>query len=123
MTMPAGVRKLPLVVITYRDVHAWVARLDQNEEAMIQKHAAIVRLGEADMKDVGVSVGGTIRLSNAIGSVVVRAQLDSKCPKGFAFMPMSHIPNQLTSYESGRLPNFKWIEVTAEAVPPGTGSQ
>ncbi len=34
----------------------------------------------------------------------------------FGFMPMSHIPNELTSYDSGKLPNFKWIETLAKAV-------
>ena len=46
---------------------------------------------------------------------VVKAQSDKKCPRGFGFMPMSHIPNELTSYDSGKLPNFKWIETLAEA--------
>lgn len=116
MTMQRGQRS-PLVVVTYRDIYAWVARLDKNEEAMYERYAAIVRLAEVDMKAIGVSNGGKVELSNGVGSVVVRVQLDSKCPKGFGFMPMSHIPNQLTSYEAGKLPNFKWIEVTAEAVP------
>ncbi|MBI2958262.1 MAG: hypothetical protein HYY32_05400 [Chloroflexi bacterium] len=117
MTMPASQgQKLPLVIVTYREIYAWIARLDKNEEAMFEKYSAVVRLSEADMKAIGVNRGAKVKLSNEVGSVVVRAQLDSKCPKGFAFMPMSRIPNQLTSYQPGKLPNFKWIEVSAEAV-------
>lgn len=122
MTMPVQAMspgKLPLVVVTYRDVYVWVARLDKNEEVMVDKYAAIIKLSETDMKAIGVNRGGKVKLSNEVGSVVVRVQLDSKCPKGFGFMPMSYIPNQLTSYQAGKLPNFKWIEVTAEPAAEG----
>ncbi len=113
-TLNAQVQKI--VLVTYRDVYAWVARLDKNEKAMLQKYAAVVRMADADMKAIGVSNNGKVILSNEVGSVEVLVRLDSKCPKGFAFIPMSHIPNQLTSYEAGKLPNFKWIEVEAKAV-------
>ncbi|MEW6034002.1 MAG: molybdopterin dinucleotide binding domain-containing protein [Chloroflexota bacterium] len=115
--------QVPLVIVTYRDVYAWAAKLDKNEEAMYEKYAAIVRLSEGELKALGVGNGGKVRLSNSAGSVVVRAQLDSKCPRGFGFMPMSHIPNELTSYEAGKLPNFKWIEVMAQAITDDHGGQ
>lgn len=118
MTTEVVRKRVPMVIVTYRDVYSWAARFGNNEGEMYEKHAAIARLNETDMKEVGVSPGSKITFSNSIGSVTVLAVLDSKCPKGFAFMPLSHIPNQLTSYESGRLPNFKWIPVTAEAVSP-----
>jgi len=120
---------MPLVIVTYRDVYAWAAKLDKNEEAMYEKHAAIVRMSETDMKTLGISSGDRVILSNPVGSVTVRAQLEKKCPAGFGFMPMSHIPNRLTSYDSGRLPNFKWIETMAQGCPKapqegvGTGAQ
>lgn len=112
-----GAPQLPLVVVTYRDAYAWAARLDKNEEAMYERYAAIVRLCEPDLKALGIAHGDRVVLSNTAGSVVVTARLDSKCPRGFGFMPMSHIPNELTSYEPGKLPNFKWIEVIARPAP------
>ena len=114
---PSQNLSIPLVVVTYRDIYAWAAHLDKNEETMYDKYAAIIRLSEPDMKAIGVNRGDKVRLSNKVGSIVVRVQLDSKCPKGFGFMPMSHIPNELTSYEAGKLPNFKWIDVVAKAGP------
>lgn len=118
MTTEVVSKRVPMVIVTYRDVYSWAARFSKNEAEMHEKHAAIVRLNETDMKEIGVIAGRKIRFSNGVGSVEVMAILDSKCPKGFAFMPLSYIPNQLTNYEPGGLPNFKWIDVTAEAVTP-----
>jgi formylmethanofuran dehydrogenase subunit D len=109
-------QQVPVVIVTYRDVYAWAARHDRNAEALYDKWAAIVRLSKNDISSLGISDGDRVKLSNSAGSVVVKAQLDKKCPHGFGFMPMSHIPNELTSYDSGKLPNFKWIETLAEAV-------
>ncbi|RJQ29903.1 MAG: hypothetical protein C4589_04240 [Peptococcaceae bacterium] len=106
---------MKLIIVIYRDVFLWSEKYKKDRTDSWEDKAAFVRLAEQDLKALGISGDGKIKLSNSVGSIVVRALADSKGRSGYGFMPVSPLVNRLTSYGEGRLPNFKRIEVTAEA--------
>jgi len=109
--------QIPLIIITYRDVFQWVANQRRVE------HLPSVRISESDLNELGIADGDRVKFSNAAGSIVVQAKLDQDCRRGFGYMPISLYSNRLVSYDGSRarLPNFKRIEVLAQAYCDETG--
>lgn len=106
----------PLVLVTYRDIFQWLTRHQGMESAEFLKHAAVVRLSPQDMQALGVAGDGYVKLSNAMAAIIAQVKADPGCPPGFGYMPVSAYVNRLTSYNGSRhLPDFKHIEVVAEA--------
>jgi len=110
------ISQLPLVIVTYRDVFQWVAKL-KDEMAEYQDRSAVVLMAAGDMKALGIEDGAWVELSNPFGRVVARAKLDRGGSPGIGLMPVSPWANLLTSYQPsrGRLPNFKRVEVMVRA--------
>ena len=104
-----------LIIVTHRDIFQWVNK-EKRLEGEYQERSAVVIMSPGDMKMLGIEEGATIRLRNAVGAIVVRTKLDSNCPQGFGFMPISPYSSRLTIYDTSkaRLPGFKRIEVLAE---------
>jgi len=107
---------MKLIIVTYRDVFLWSEKYEKSGEDSREEKAAFVRLAEQDLKALGVSGSGKIRLSNNAGSIAVRALADPKGRPGYGLMPVSPLANRLTGCGEGRLPNFKHIEVIAEVI-------
>ena len=108
-------QEISLVITTRRDIFQWVSKIKGLEE-QYQERSAVVWLSPDDMKALKIEDGDNIKLRNTLGAIVVQAKLDSSCPQGFAFMPVSYYSSRLVGYDPGkaRLPGFKRIEVLAE---------
>ena len=117
--------QIQLMIITYRDVFQWVAKQKGSLENEYKERSLSIGLSESNLKDLGIVDGDEVRLSNAVGSVVVQARLDPECRQGFGFMPISYYSNKLVSYDvtKANLPNFKRIEVLAEPVNGEAGEE
>ncbi len=106
----------PLILVTYRDIFQWLTRHQGVESEEYLKHSAVVRLSPQDMQALGVSGGGHVRLKSDSATIIAQVKADPGCPPGFGYMPVSAYVNQLASYNGSRnLPDFKHIEVAAEA--------
>ena len=104
---------MKLTIVTYRDIFLWSERYKENG----RPEAALVRLSPHDLADLGIDAGGKLRLISGEGNIVVDVLAEPKCPPGYGYMPISPLVNRLTgSCRPGKLPNFKHIEVEAEAV-------
>lgn len=116
--------EIALVVVTYRDVFQWAARHTGESADDFQERSAIVRLSPEDMRALGTAPGRAVKLRSRAGEVVVRAEVDTGCRSGFAFMPVSPYASRLVSYDAARwsLPDFKRVEAsvepTAEPISP-----
>jgi len=116
--------EITLVVVTYRDVFQWAAKHQGESADDFQERSAIVKLSPEDMRALGTTSGRAVKLRSRAGEVVVRAEVDTGCRSGFAFMPVSPYASRLVSYDAARcnLPNFKrleaTVELTAEPIPP-----
>ena len=108
-------QQLTLIIATCRDIFQWVSKA-KGLEKQYQERSAVVWLSPNDMKALKIEDGDRIKLRNALGAVEVQAKLDSSCPEGFAFMPVSYHASKLVEYDPGkaRLPGFKRIEVSAK---------
>ncbi|OIP92264.1 MAG: hypothetical protein AUK24_01810 [Syntrophaceae bacterium CG2_30_49_12] len=103
---------MKLTIVTYRDIFLWSERYKENG----QPAAALVRLSPKDLADLGIAAGEKLKLTNEEGSIVVDVLAEPKCPSGYGYMPVSPLVNRLTTCRHGKLPNFKHIEVKAEAL-------
>ena len=115
MNSPMEKQEISLIVATCRDIFQWISKTKGSEE-QYQERSAVVWLSQGDMKALKMEDGDNIKLKNTLGTIVVQAKLDSSCPQGFAFMPVSRYSNRLVGYEpsKARLPAFKRVEVLAE---------
>ena len=106
---------IPLAIVTYQDIHQWVARQRDGLGDAYQQHSAKVQLSPADLKHLGLNDGASVELKSKAGSVVVKAKSDPACQEGIGYMPASLYSNRLASYNPSisRLPNLKRIEVRA----------
>jgi len=113
--MSSPKKDIPLVIVTYQDIHQWVARQRDGLGDAYQQHSAEVQLSPADLKRLGLNDGASVELKNKAGSVVVKAKSDPACQEGIGYMPASLYSNRLASYNPSisRLPNLKRIEVRA----------
>ena len=113
--MSSPKKDIPLVIVTYQDIHQWVARQRDGLGDAYQQHSAKVQLSPADLKRLGLNDGAPVELKNKAGSVVVKAKSDPACQEGTGYMPASLYSNRLASYNPSvsRLPNLKRIEVRA----------
>ncbi|MDI6777045.1 MAG: molybdopterin dinucleotide binding domain-containing protein [Syntrophales bacterium] len=102
---------MKLKIVTYRDIFLWSERY--KEDGWLD--AAVVRLSPQDLADLGIAENGKLKLTSSEGSIVVDVLAEPKCPPGYGYMPVSPIINRLTTCRPGKLPNFKHIEVEAEA--------
>jgi len=111
--MSSPKKDIPLVIVTYQDIHQWVARQRDGLGDAYQQHSARVQLSPADLKRLGLNDGASVELKNKAGSVVVKAKSDPACQEGIGYMPASLYSNRLASYNPSisRLPNLKRIEV------------
>jgi formylmethanofuran dehydrogenase subunit D len=109
--------QIPLTIVTYRDAFQWMIKEKEGVSTGYQEHSAILRLSPQDMEALGIGDNARVKLSNALGTVVVQAKADDKCQQGFGYMPVSPYINRLTSYDpaKAKLPDFKRIEVMVEA--------
>ncbi|MEE4353950.1 MAG: molybdopterin dinucleotide binding domain-containing protein [Desulfatiglans sp.] len=109
--------EIALIVVTYRDVFLWTAKLKGEKAEDLQKRSALVKLSSEDLQALGTSSGRPVKLKSDSGEVVVRAEVDSACPKGIAFMPLSPYVAKLAGYDGTRykLPDFKRIQVLVES--------
>ena len=109
--------QIQLVVVTYRDVFQWAAKLkgDMSEYQLLSK---FISISESDLEDLGIADGAEVKLSNAAGSIVVQARLEQDGSKGFGYMPSSQYSNMLVSYDLNKAgsPGFKRIEVWVEPI-------
>ena len=105
-------------IITCRDalVSATKYSLDSRDE--YEKKTAQIHLSKEDLKKLGINKKKSVKLSNNLGSIIVEANPDPKCPEGLGFMPLSKLANKLTSYDPSisNNPNYKSIKVLVEAL-------
>ena len=115
MNSPTERQEIPLIIATRRDIFQWVSKIKGFEE-QYQERSAVVWLSLGDMKALKMEEGDNIRLRNALDAIVVQAKVDSGCPQGLAFMPVSRYSSRLVGYDpsKAKLPGFKRIEVLAE---------
>lgn len=100
---------MKLKIVTYRDIFLWSERYKEAG----RPDAALIRLSPEDLKDLGVTEKGKLRLTSGEGSIVVDVLAEPKCQPGYGYMPVSPIVNRLTGCRPGKLPDFKHIEVEA----------
>ena len=107
---------LNIIVITCRDVQLCALKYKDDSAADYDKLAAKIELSEEDIKSLEIKEKSQVKLSNEYGSVIAKVLSEPDCPKGFGFMPVSKLTNQLTSYdpEKSKNPNFKRLEVKIE---------
>ena len=108
-------QKIPLIIVTHRDIFQWISKMKGFGEKY-KERSAVVWLSPGDMKALKIEDGDKIKIRNNLGAIVVQAKPDSSCPQGFAYMPVSQYSSRLVEYDPGkaRLPGFKRIEVLAE---------
>ena len=114
--MNSSKSQISLIIVTYRDAFQWRAK-ERGLDTSYQELSAVLQLSPQDMETLKIKNNARVRLSNAVGAVVVQAKVNDKCQRGFGYMPVSPYANRLTSYDpaKAKLPDFKRIEVTVEA--------
>jgi formylmethanofuran dehydrogenase subunit D len=107
---------ISLTIVACHDVFQRLAAQRGILTREYQEHSATVSMSAEDMKALGIGNGAAVKLSNDVGSVILRARRDGDGEPGFGYMPTSLYANMLASYEPARakLPNLKHIEVIAE---------
>ena len=106
---------VPLIIVTYQDIHQWIIRQRDGWGDSYQAQSAMVRLSPVDLKNLGLGDGDLVELGSEAGDIVVKAKPDPTCEEGTALMPASLYSNRLASYDPSRsrLPNLKRIDVIA----------
>ena len=100
---------MKLKIVTYRDIFLWSEKYSKDGRT----NAAPIRLSPQDLKDLGVTEKGKLRLTSGEGSIVVDVLAEPKCQPGYGYLPVSPLVNRLTTCRPGKLPDFKHIEVEA----------
>ena len=111
-------KKIKLVIVTYRDAHQWALRQREGSQANYKDLSTKITMAPKDLEALAISDGDMISLSNPLGTIRVQVKAEATCPPGVGFIPVSSYINELTEYDPQKapLPNFKRIEVVAEAV-------
>lgn len=81
-----------------------------------RKYAAVCYMNPRDMRYLGISEGGNVKVSSSVGSVSLRASASS-CPRGVIFVPKGPWINSIVEAETSQSgsPHFKGMEVTVSA--------
>jgi len=89
-------------------------KIVEGEEYM--KYAAVCYMNPLDMRYLGVSEGGNVKVSSSVGSVCLRAAASS-CPRGVVFVPKGPWINSIVEAETSQSgsPHFKGMEVSVSA--------
>ncbi|MDY6967419.1 MAG: molybdopterin dinucleotide binding domain-containing protein [Spirochaetota bacterium] len=107
---------LNIIIITNRNVKLSALKYKEDSQEEYNNLSAMIELSQEDIKSLGIKEKSKVKLSNEYGAIIAQVISDPECPKGFGFMPVSKLANQLTSYnpEKLRIPNFKRLEVKIE---------
>jgi formylmethanofuran dehydrogenase subunit D len=80
----------------------------------LEENLAIAFLNPTDYKELKLTKNNHLRISNEIGSIIVKVGEDEHTPEGCIILPVSIWANRITKIEDGGL-SFKNVTVSVES--------
>ncbi|HXP31823.1 MAG TPA: formate dehydrogenase subunit alpha [Stellaceae bacterium] len=112
----------PMVLTTGRQLEHWHTGAMTRRASVLDalEPEAVANLAPADLRRLGVTPGGTIRVTTRRGAIELKARADGAVPAGMVFIPFCYAEaaaNLLTNPQLdpfGKIPEFKYCAARVE---------